>query len=68
MPKLLTWLGKLLIPLFLERLAAFIKEQYDKRKKREVDSKESKESVQPLKDAETGEQIDAATKKALDDF
>lgn len=64
----LRWLGKLLIPLFLERIAVLIKGQYDKRKKREDDSKQAKESIEPLKAATSGEEIDAATKKALDDF
>lgn len=68
MGKIATWLGRFLIPYFLERLAVVIKEQYDKRVKRNEDSKKAKESVTPLKDATSGKEIDDASRKALDDF
>lgn len=64
----LTWFVKLIIPFILDRIASILREQYADKKKREADAASAKASVVPLKEAVTGDQIDAATKKALDDF
>lgn len=64
----LTWLVKLITPFILDRIASVLREQYAQKKQREAEEAKAKASVTPLQEAQTGEQIDAATKKALDDF
>lgn len=60
---MLQWLGELLAKFF-----QYLYDKYQIFRKREKVDKEAKDSVQPLKDAKTKEEVDAATDSALDGF
>ncbi len=63
-----TWLGKLVIDLLIGRLVAWAKKAIADREARKAREEEAKKSVQKLKDAKTGKEVDDATDDALDHF
>lgn len=64
----MSWFLKILLDWFLEKIIGLFSSLYKKYKKDEEIKENAKESVQPLKDAKTGEEIKNATKSALDGF
>lgn len=63
-----SWLGKLVIDIVIGKLVAWAKSVIATREARKKAQEEAAKSVQPLKDAKTGEEIDKATNDALDHF
>lgn len=64
----LRYIGQLLVVEFVGKLTSFLKEQYEKRKKQEANKNEAEKSVEPLKKAQTADEIDKASDDALDGF
>lgn len=63
-----SWLGKLVIGTVIDKLSAWAKDLLAKRAERKRIKEEAEKSVQALKDAKTGNEIDAATDSTLDGF
>jgi anion-transporting ArsA/GET3 family ATPase len=71
--KILFWLGRspigqALFTLIMEKLFGFLKDSIERERERRRLIKDAKESVQPLINAKTEKEVDAAVPSALDDF
>lgn len=68
----MSWVASLLLPLIewlIEKeLIPWVKKDIGDFKKSEENQKSSDQSVQPLKDAKTGEEVDHASDSALNGF
>jgi hypothetical protein len=60
--------GQFVIHMVFGKLVDALKKMHEDKKKKEQIKKDVAASVKPLVDAKTPEEIDRATKQALDDF
>lgn len=65
---ILNWLGKLFLEFIWGKLVAWLSGIAARFKRQKEIEKEAEESVKPLKDAKTADEIDKATDSALDGF
>ena len=64
----LTWIGNLFLNFIWSKLVAWVSGVAARLKRQKEVEKESQDSVQPLKDAKTADEIDQAARKSLDGF
>jgi len=62
------WVGRILIVEIMGRLITWAKTEIEKARKSKKIDKEAAESVEPLKKAQTADEIKKASISALDDF